>query len=580
MAPTHKEQRASARRDTLTGKLLEEMSLEDQDTIWARRLAASAQDYANLQTKFETVAAARANRRSALPTNDPLPTHDLERMKDALDLTEHYSWFKKLDPKLDPASLRFAGFGEWSLEANENPSTWYKFIATLNKYTIWQDLRYERANDQIMAKDTEISELQDQVRSMRSSKQTEKLLAKLTTGQEKLRAALVTASEDNNTLQAENQELQDRLESVLQEKEKTPSHHSSESSDDEDSNDGFLNGLKLHDRRHVRFTQHITDTDERDRTRTRSPTYSAATARKRSLRPPNKVDTFTGEDREKYQEWYSKIVGQIDANPEYFEDREDLKLNYLFQHLTGATFDLLDDEYGPRARARDPGLTFDGAIRQLDRAYYPQDTYRTARAKLENLHMGAGESFAEFYPKFQAQIVRLKLADKHRADELTKRLTRRYAEKVITGVDEPYATIVNRLYTLDSQLQLYNSSHKSEARENVKTTSSRTIKASRSISSKTTPATNSSGDKKNHETIELGKPPKPLQDMTDSELKAYLDALPRSKVISDRCMRGGHCHACQCQGHMKSNPSCPAKRLERVGANTLSIDDEQGKGLA
>lgn len=467
---------------------------------------------------------------------------------------------------------------DWAIEATDNPQVWYEFISYVTDYASWQDTQRVEAQKKIVELTSEVQRLKKGTQTSDVQKQLEKQLA----SKEKLKQALTLASENITLMRAEKAELQNRLDAAGQSNSNTSPPRSDDS--DTDSNDGFLHGLDLGttgtEARRVQF-----ENPDPNRScilsRSGSPETAVSQNRKRSLRPPTKVDTFTGEDRDKYQEWYSKIVGQIDAYPEYFEDREDLKLNYLFQHLTGAAFDLLDDEYGPRARARNTTLTFDGAIRQLDRAYFPQDTYRTARAKLEALQMGPGESFAEFYPKFQAQIVRLKLADEHKVDELTKRLTRRYVEKILTGVDEPYATIVNRLYTLDSQLQLYNSTRKSDNKDGGKSADKITTNGG-SGKTQSGKGSSSSAGRKNHQTIELGKPPKPLHDMNDTELKTYLDGLPRSKAISERCMSEGRCHGCHQTGHMKSNPDCPAKRVRTTSANTTSTaaqveNDEQGK---
>ncbi|RKF58431.1 hypothetical protein OnM2_067059 [Erysiphe neolycopersici] len=149
----------------------------------------------------------------------------------------------------------------------------------------------------------------------------------------------------------------------------------------------------------------------------KSPTPASICGIQGSYSCPSKNDTFNG-TRKKYEELI---------------DREDRKLNYLMQHLTGPAYDLVKDDSGPRARALDPNLTLEYAIKQLDRAYFPVDKYRTARAKLEKLKMGYNESFAEFNPKFHIQINRLKLGDKHKVDELTKRLSKRFADKFSLG---------------------------------------------------------------------------------------------------------------------------------------------------
>ncbi|RKF53459.1 hypothetical protein OnM2_105003 [Erysiphe neolycopersici] len=65
-----------------------------------------------------------------------------------------------------------------------------------------------------------------------------------------------------------------------------------------------------------------------------------------------------------------------------------------------------------------------------------------------------------------------------------------------------------------------------------------------------------------HSKLELERTDKPLAQMIIQELRAYRNNLPVTKIISDRCMREGRCHTCHQKGHMKSNPSCPLKRLD------------------
>lgn len=148
----------------------------------------------------------------------------------------------------------------------------------------------------------------------------------------------------------------------------------------------------------------------------------------------------------------------------------------------------------------------------------------------------------------------------------------------MTGEDEPYVRIINRLYTLDSQLQLYNSSRKNDNKDNSKSSTGRNNKNS---TPSTSTKTNSSNPAKNHESLELGKPAKPLAQMSLTELKTYIDSLPRSATISNRCRKEGRCHVCQERGHMKSNPDCPAKRLESTSVNAVATNEsEQGKKSA
>lgn len=91
MAPSCSERRASAQRDTLTGQLLEEMTKDEQDQTWTRRLAASHKKYTELQEEFKAVASSRDKRRSALPFDEvsELPQNTVDAMKNALDLTEY-----------------------------------------------------------------------------------------------------------------------------------------------------------------------------------------------------------------------------------------------------------------------------------------------------------------------------------------------------------------------------------------------------------------------------------------------------------------------------------------------------------
>lgn len=572
--------RAQTRRDTTTGKLLAEMGGDELEKYWARKIKEDHEKLLELKQEYEGSMRHRHDRRSTrrtiaeLEDEEEEETHDPDApapdLSNALDLTDYFSWFKSKNPNTAMDDLRFVDAKEWITTMETNPGSWYDFITYLINTCSWLDYKVNMFNEELNAQE----ETGDKSSLAKKLDHTEKKLKEAQENIQKgrtrritLKATMTEMNDSIKTLRDEKQELQERLDAAIAQQNLGTSQH--DESDDEE----FLESLRQpgeHGRR-VGF-------DNNNSSRPSSP-GTAATTTFRSSRPPPKVDTFTGEDRDKYQEWYSKLVGQIDAYPEYFDNQESRKLNYLLQHLSGASFDLLEDEYGPRARARKPGLTFDDAMSQLDRAYYPHDTYRTARAKLEGLQMGSGETFAEFYPKFQAQVVRLKLVDEHKVDELTKRLTRRYAEKVLTGVDEPYTTIVNRLYTLDSQFQMYNASRKEKEKD--KDGSSKSSGGNKNSSNKSQASKDSTGKgKNNHETMKLGETSKPLTDMTDAELKAYLNGLPHSKTISARCLADGRCHTCHQKGHMKSNPFCPAKRLEKsakLNTTSTTTDEEEGK---
>ena len=426
-------------RDTLSGRLMAELPEEEQERVWIRRLEGVATTATQNSNEFRASLKTRQARRDdqaeylkeAIHPSIVEQEKEDEAMAGSLDITEFGSWFQENNYKIQTKNLRFYDYGEWAQLVQNNPKIWFSFVGYLQSLILWSDkeisLREERSRDW----EEKYNDIKDQSKNKR----------------ERYRKEILLNQDNIKKLRNENAILQQKIKELSVE-----SLPKDKISSDSDSDEEFFQKLT---------PRHIHSPKLSART-TKSPTPASINVVQGSNSCPSKIDPFNG-TREKYEEWIGKLVGQINAAPEYFEDREDRKLNYFMQHLTGPAYDLVKDDFGPRARAENPTLNLENAINQLDRAYFPVDKYRTARAKLEKLKMGYNESFAEFYPKFQVQINRLQLKDEHKVDELTKRLSKRFADKVLTGTDESYYQVVNRCYKLDSQLDMWAASHNSEA---------------------------------------------------------------------------------------------------------------------
>ena len=77
--------------------------------------------------------------------------------------------------------------------------------------------------------------------------------------------------------------------------------------------------------------------------------HKGSTENKNSSRPPDKLDIFDGENRDKYEEWVDKLLGQFRTHDDWFVN-EDRKITYLMRHITSAPYHLLKGRYDERAR--------------------------------------------------------------------------------------------------------------------------------------------------------------------------------------------------------------------------------------
>ncbi|RKF61640.1 hypothetical protein OnM2_040066 [Erysiphe neolycopersici] len=257
------------------------------------------------------------------------------------------------------------------------------------------------------------------------------------------------------------------------------------------------------------------------------------------------MEIYDGQNRDKYDEWVDKFLGQIKTHEIWFFN-EDRKLTYLMRHLTNAPYNLLKSKYDERARTNPAhGRTLSDALAELDRAFRAYDTRRDAKTKLETLRMSNQDSFGDFFAKFQIQINKLDYHDDDKIDELKARLNGRFAGKIISGRKETYEELVNQCFTLDSELKMYD----------AKRTNSST-NGSRYLGGSSTPKPNV-----DHATVELGKSFKPLSQMTLKELKEYRNSLPRSMTIKQRLIDEKRCHRCMQKGHTGLDQNCPFNRL-------------------
>ncbi|RKF64216.1 hypothetical protein OnM2_020095 [Erysiphe neolycopersici] len=262
-----------------------------------------------------------------------------------------------------------------------------------------------------------------------------------------------------------------------------------------------------------------------------------STDKTRNCRPPDKMDVFDGVDREKYDEWVDKLLGQFKTHEGWFVNE-------------------------------------DRALVELDRAFRAHDTRRDAKTKLETLRMGNHETFCDFFAKFQIQINKLNYHNDDKIDELKARLNGRFASRIILGHKDTYEELINHCYSLDSELKMY---------EAKKTNSSNIGPRHYGGSAITIPKPSV-----DHTTVELGKTFKPLSQMSLKELKEYRNNLPRSAVIKQRLIDEKRFHRCMQKGHTGLDSECEFNRLppsenfknqQKAQLNQISISDK-GKDVA
>lgn len=573
------DRRSSTRRDTITGRLLSQMSQDEQEAVWARRTTNLAEELRNQGREFDQAtearlqrAAARASLAMELSTEEAEEREQererhAEGLSDALDLTDYLQWFQgRLSDQENVTykMLHILDAKEFHTMVEQNPTLWYDLVRHLAESVSWADIELARLRDQGSTADDEILEITDKY-----TKEMNTMLRNRDRYRRKI-------TEDRQTIV----DLKKEVERLKARSTAVPTTED-EGEESDDSQDSFLRGdenaLKVPGgqsapQKRVRFES---GRDRQDRSPTdQSSRSGTSTATGGNARPPPRVDTFEG-DRDKYDEWMGKLLSQIEANPEYFQDREERKINYLIQSLSGSAYDLVKDQYGYAGRRNNPSLKLSGALKILDRAYYPVDVARSARAKLEQLTMGSNDSFHDFYPKFQAQANRLRLSEEHLVDELTKRLNSKFAGRILDGSASSYDDIIDRCYRMDSQLSMWNASNSSRRSEPKKTEG----RASRSERS----SGGSSNDTYDQNTVKLGEHSKPLEHMSIAELKKWKRTLPRGRLIVERIRADGRCLACQQLGHLRGDKSCVLRKLEDNGtsANTTFTTDttatEQGK---
>ncbi|KAI6245604.1 hypothetical protein HI914_06292 [Erysiphe necator] len=451
---------------------------------------------------------------------------------DVVDLREYTDWFMNHNTDIN---LRFDSANTLNEAVNQQPETWFLFLRYMTHSLHYADLHIEAQN-------TEIDNLRTTNEDLCSSNSpaTITILKK-----KKYRDTIIRLREEVEALSKERDNLKLSLERL-------------NIQGDYDSDDEFLN----------QDTQKLTHT---------AVSKSAALIGSScngvgNNKPPDRMEVFDGQNRDKYDEWVDKFLGQIKTHENWFSN-EDRKLTYLMRHLTSAPYNLLKPKYDERARAKPShGRTLSGALTELDRAFRAYDMRRDAKTKLETLRMGNNESFGDFFAKFQIQINKLDYHDEDKIDELKARLNGRFASKIISGRKDTYEELVNQCYTLDSELKMY---------EAKKTTSSSS--GSRYPGNLLIPK-----PQVDHATVELGKSFKPLSQMTLKELKDYRNSLPRSNIIKQRLIDEKRSHRCMQKGHTGSDQECQFNRLpptenfksqQMALLNQLSIS-EKGKDAA
>lgn len=579
-----------SRRDTETGKLLAVMGSEEQEAVWARRIQGLVEQLKTQSHDYSTAVDARLSRLAVRGTltedeNEPIDAQTAEArvradegVTEALDLTDYLSWFKThVDDKSradwKAADLYFLDHDEYRHSVESNPQLFYRFDQHLVNTIIWADNEIGSLRAKLANSEAEVSKLAENLAVGNDAHMDE--LNTMYQNRDRYRALITGQDAKIKDLEAQVADLQTQL------KAKADNLDPSDSSSG-DSEDSFLHkfapGAPGRKKKRVSFG-HDDHPDTRSRSRSLSRTSTVASHTHTSTaRCPPKVETFTGE-RDKYDEWIGKFMSQLEANPEYFEGREERQLNYLIQSLSGAAYDLVKDQFGYAARKANSGLSLAQALKVLDRAYYPIDIARTARAKLEQLTMGQNEQFCEFYPKFQAQANRLRLGEEHLIDELTKRLSNRFATRILDGSDTSYNDIVDRCYRMDSQLSMWAASN------SRKTDTGRTTSAIGSTA-RARPSAKTTDNKEDPNTVKLGEHAKSLEKMTVAELRSWKNNLPRGRAVVERIRKEGRCLGCQQEGHMKYDPSCILTQKLGIPAAKTSIsvtnttDSEPGKAHA
>lgn len=598
------------RRDTISGKLLAEMSEREVEAVWARRVRAMAKGLdehsgeistavenrlirlnfiQNTTTYLEDAAKAREKKRARRESGyveelesdeeEPVVEDPLEHF---LDLTDYLGWFKEHFSKEEQNVLAsdqpyIQDAREYAQKVNEHPRMWFELTKHLVLSQLWSDIRLNDLKNKkpqpkdaadISAKLEEasqtITQLEDELQETRDKHTDE--MTDLLNKRTRYRQRVTELKEQNDKLREDTESLRRQLKDV------SPAAggdnpDGNDSADDSDSS--FLRDD--HSRTNNRKAKQVRFN--------RSPTFDSnvTTASSNNARAPQKVETFTGE-RDQYDEWVGKLLSQMEASPEYFEGREERRINYLIQSLSGSAYDLIKDTYGYAGRRRNPHAKFEDALKDLDRAYYPVDIARNARAKLERLTMGKNESFAEFFPKFQAQVNRLQLSEEHKVDELTKRLNSRFADRILDGNSVFYDSIIDRCYRMDSQLSMWTATNIPRRSDNHGGSNTTERPARRT----------SSGNKKflsedEQRTVKLGAFAKPLAQMSVAELRTWRAGLPRGKVILERLMKEHRCLDCQqSDGHRKGDAACALHKLHSNNSGpsvnvTTTAAKESGK---
>lgn len=523
------------------------------------------------------------------------------REEDVLDLQEFEDWFQNHRPG-EACPMRFPSHEELSAEVVQNPALWYKFFQYLRSSLYFAEAHISAQDRELSSKDDKIDELIEANEEMTTP-------APATTAtfteakKKKYRDEITRLREQLAAVTKERDSLRQRAENVP----------------DEDSDEEFLNPIprRVHftnDRpteAHRTVSRNLPFTADNQENRDTSPSNSLNNASSRgqspldvseasyhtgaglrtgggSGKPPGKIDTYDGKNREKYDEWVDKLLGQLKTYDDWFVN-EDRKITYLMRHLTDSPYNLLKDKYEERARLGPHNLTLQGALTDLDRAFKARDIRRNAKTELENLHMGTNETFGDFYTKFQTHINKLGYHEEDKIDELKTRLNARFANRVILGRNDTYDQLVEYCYALDSELRMYDSRRKNTADSTTRGSGKSNITGGPTTAKPH--AKNTSRYNVNHATCTLGEPPKPLKDMSIDELNNYRKSLPRSATIKQRLIDERRCNRCQMTGHIGSDLECQFNRLPRsdsfkknkddkTSVSHVSAYDEEGKAQA
>ncbi|OJD28610.1 retrotransposon-derived protein peg10 isoform 1, partial [Diplodia corticola] len=238
--------------------------------------------------------------------------------------------------------------------------------------------------------------------------------------------------------------------------------------------------------------------NRRRRERAETPLSNITSQNGSHAKRPPKTNTFNGKDRSRYPEWYKKLLINIKSYEAWFRGDNNKKIDYLLTSIEGQVHESLRPTFGVTAREK-----------------------RQSR--------GNNEKFYEFYTKFITPIQQLDPDKIEKCERLRESLSKRYLSKISTGRPiNNFPELYRVLWELDNKFQTYDIMFKSDI----------TKSGGRRNSPTSTSSTNPK-PRNSYKGGELGKSSKPLDKITDSELRTYRNALPKGAKVNNKYRREG-----------------------------------------